>query len=189
MRARPSRLGHVGIVTRDLDQSVDFYTGPVGLRLSERFVYPDRPVGHGAYVAAGAFVRCEATHHCMSIFVLKEGVAPPAEIDIPTMLDHGLHHIAFEMATPEQLLDKYREMRDGGVEIANCRRGGPGNQPRFYALDPDRHLLEFYWGIDEIGWQGEPRAYPPIEEIDLEEFDFDQFLRDREQAASSLRAG
>lgn len=186
MRVRPARLGHIGIVTSDLDRSVEFYTGPVGLRLSERFEYPDRPVGHGTHVAAGAFLRCDATHHCVSIFVLKNHAAPAPELDIPTMLDHGLHHFAFEIATPEQLLDKYREMRAGGVEIVNCRRGGPGNQPRFYVLDPDNHLLEFYWGIDEIGWQGQPRAYKPIEEIDLETFDFDQFVSEREQAALSV---
>lgn len=205
MRIGPARLGHVGIVARDLDRSVDFYTGRVGLRLTERFVYPDTPVGHGAYVAAGAFLRCDATHHCISIFVLKErgaeraapGAAPAtdgragdaAATPAPAPADHGLHHIAFEMATPELLLGKYRELRDGGVEIVNCRIGGPGNQPRFYALDPDGHLLEFYWGIDDIGWQQTARAYPPIQEIDLEAFDFDRFFEERERAALTAVGG
>lgn len=182
MRARPVRIGHIGIVARDLDRSIDFYTGPIGLRLTERFVYPEEAVGHGVYVAAGAFVRCDATHHCISIFVLKNTTGRPGT-SAPEPLDHGLHHIAFELATPQELLDKYRELRDGGVEIVNSRRGGPGNQPRFYARDPDGHLLEFYWGIDEVGWQGRPREYAAIEEIDLEDFDFDAFVSDREAAA------
>jgi catechol 2,3-dioxygenase len=60
-----------------------------------------------------------------------------------------------------------------------ARIGGPGNQPRFYTRDPDGNLLEFYWGIDQIGWDGVPRPYPPITEIDLEKFDFQAFDRTR----------
>ena len=188
MDAQLVRIGHIGIVARDLDRAVDFYTGPMGLRLTERFTYPEEAIGHGVHVAAGAFVRCDSTHHCISIFVLKDGSAPVGTGEpIEGPLDHGLHHIAFELATPEELLGKYRQLRDAGVPIVNCRQGGPGNQPRFYARDPDGHLLEFYWGIDDIGWDGRPREYLPIEEIDLEQFDFDAFLARREQAA--LAAG
>ena len=94
-----------------------------------------------------------------------------------------LHHLAFELRTPDELLGKYRELKAGGVPIVNARKGGPGNQPRFYARDPDGNLLEFYWGIDEIGWDGIPRAYAPIQEIDLEHFDFEAYAVERDQAA------
>lgn len=186
MQARPVRLGHVSIVARDLDRSVDFYTGPVGLHLTERFVYPEDEVGHGVSVTAGAFLRCDHLHHCLAIFALKRGAGPAPPDGEPAPLPwHGLHHIAFELATPELLLSKYRELRGAGVPIVNSRRGGPGNQPRFYALDPDGHLVEFYWGIDEIGWQQRAREYDPIQEIDLEAFDFDGFVRERERAATA----
>ena len=56
-------------------------------------------------------------------------------------------------------------MRGADVPIVNCRKGGPGNQPRFYARDPDGHLLEFYWGIDEIGWD---EFFQKFDESDLE---------------------
>jgi catechol 2,3-dioxygenase len=79
-------------------------------------------------------------------------------------------------------------LRGRGVPIVNCRKGGPGNQPRFYARDPDGYLLEFFWSIDEVGWDGFPREYEPIQEIDLEAFDFDGFLAQREEAAARVRA-
>jgi catechol 2,3-dioxygenase-like lactoylglutathione lyase family enzyme len=179
---RVKNLSHIGITVRDLDRSVAFYTEVLGMRLTERFEYPAEEVGHGVTVAAGAFVRCDATHHRISIFQLKDGLSP----DLAPML--GLHHIAFEMATPAELLEKFRELRDRGVPIVNCRKGGPGNQPRFYARDPDGYLLEFFWGIDEVGWEGLPREYEPIQEIDLEAFDFDGFLAKREEAAACVRA-
>ena len=92
----------------------------------------------------------------------------------------GLHHIAFELPTPEDLLRKLRAVRARGIEIVNARRGGPGNQPRFYIRDPDGNLVEFYWGIDQVGWDGRARPHAPIEEIDLEQFDFAGFVRERD---------
>ena len=157
------RLGHVAIVATDLERSLAFYTGPVGLRLTERIEYPDDDVGHGVGVAHGAFLRCDAAHHCLAIFVLRGADGPPAG---------GLHHLAFELESPEALLAKLEELRAWGAEIVNHRMGGPGNQPRFYARDPDGHLVEFYWGIDVIGPDGGVPSHAPITEIDLAGFDF-----------------
>jgi catechol 2,3-dioxygenase-like lactoylglutathione lyase family enzyme len=183
LEPRPVRIGHIGIVVSDLDEAVRFYTEVVGLRLSERFEYPDEPVGHGVSVAAGAFVRCDSAHHCISIFSLRGDLARDGTQ--PGSL-FGLHHIAFELPTPDDLLAKLRQVRARGVEIVQARRGGPGNQPRFYVRDPDGNLVEFFWGIDTIGWEGRARPYAPIEEIDLEQFDFEGFVRERDTAAETL---
>jgi catechol 2,3-dioxygenase-like lactoylglutathione lyase family enzyme len=177
--AAPIAIGHIGIATRDLDRAVRFYTDIVGLRLTERFEYPEEAVGHGSSVTAGAFVRCDSAHHCISIFALRAELAPPEGEGTSAF---GLHHVAFEMATPEDLLAKLRAVRARGVPVVQSRRGGPGNQPRFYIHDPDGNLVEFFWGIDQIGPQGRPRAFRPIEEIDLERFDFEAYARERDAA-------
>lgn len=181
MKSRPVKLGHIGISVADLDAAVDFYTGKLGLRLTERFTYPKEKIGHGVAVSAGAFVRCDATHHCISIFQLTD-----PDLSTSEKLRLGLHHLAFEFASPQDLVAKYDELKQQGVTIVNCRIGGPGNQPRFYARDMDGNLLEFYWGIDEIGWDGLPRIYPPIQEIDLHNFDFEAFEAEREAARERL---
>lgn len=178
------RIGHIGITVRDLDRSIAFYTDVLGLTLTERFEYPEEAVGHGTAVEAGAFVRCDSTHHCISMFRLKGAKdAPDTDTGVPLA---GLHHIAFELDTPEVLLSLYDHLVAEGVPIVNARRGGPGNQPRFYAQDPDGHLLEFYWGIDHVGWDGVARGYPAIEEIDITAFDFDAFIAERERAARQV---
>lgn len=182
MRATVTRIGHIGIAVRDLDRAIRFYTEVLGLKLTERFEYPEDEVGHGVAVVAGAFVRSDSTHHCISIFTLKDPTEPNADQPL------GLHHIAFEMPTPEWLLEMYAHFKELGLPIVNARKGGPGNQPRFYSRDPDGNLLEFYWGIDQIGWDGRPRAYEPIKEIDLDEFDFDAFVAERERAAARAAA-
>lgn len=184
MHPRPTKIGHIGIAVRDLDRAVHFYCDILGMVLTERFEYPADEVGHGVTVAAGAFVRVDSTHHCMSIFSFKPGVADEAA----DTGHFGLHHIAFELPTAERLLELYRHLKSEGVRIVNARKGGPGNQPRFYARDPEGNLLEFYWGIDEIGWDGIPREYDPITEIDLEEFDFEDFVARRARAAEAAKA-
>jgi catechol 2,3-dioxygenase-like lactoylglutathione lyase family enzyme len=186
VRVRVMKLGHIGLTVRDLDASVAFYTDVLGMRLTERFEYPEEGVGHGVTVAAAAFMRCDATHHQLALFRLKDGLVADDGADPATPV-LGLHHIAFEMATPADLLAKLAEMRDRGVPIVNCRKGGPGNQPRFYARDPDGYLVEFFWGIDQVGWDGLPRAFEPIQEIDLDAFDFEAYADARDQAAERLR--
>ncbi len=190
MQAGAVRIGHLGIVVDDLDRTIDFYTR-VGLRLTERFEYPDE-VGHGVAVSSAAFMGCDQAHHCLSIFTLRNvGPSRDGHPAAPEReLGYGLHHIAFELTTPEALLAKYRQLKEEGVPIVNERHGGPGNHPRFYARDPDGHLLEFYWGMDRVGWDdGWVPRFDPIEEIDLEQFDFDGFAREQRERARLARSG
>lgn len=186
MQVRVARLGHIGLTVRDIDRTIDFYSTYLGMRLTEKFEYDENKIGHGVAVAAGAFLRCDVTHHEMSIFRMRKSILGDDAPDAPRY-GFGLHHIAFEMGTPEDLRMLYTKMRDAGIEIVNARKGGPGNQPRFYARDPDGNLLEFYWGIDKIGWEGAPRSYDPIQEIDLLNFDFEAHVAQREQDATNAR--
>lgn len=185
MGGRVARLGHVGIAVADLDRSVAFYTEVLGMRLTELFRYDENTVGHGTAVLAGAFVRGweDTIHHRLSIFTLRD-----PSVQQPHARALGLHHIAFEMDSSADLLALYRRFRELEVPIVNARIGGPGNQPRFYGLDPDGNLLEFYWSIDHVGWDGVPRAYPPIQEIELEDFDFEAYEVEREKQAEAERA-
>jgi len=181
MEASPSRLGHIGMSVSNIDEAIKFYTEIVGLKLTERFTYPKEKVGHGVAVSAGAFLRCDKTHHCISIFQLTD-----PDLSHSEKMRLGLHHLAFEFASPQDLLGQYNRFLNKGVKVNHCRIGGPGNQPRFYAKDMDGNMLEFYWGIDEIGWDGLAREYPPIQEIDLNDFDFDAFVAAREAACARL---
>lgn len=188
MQTRVAKLGHIGLTVRDIDRTVQFYERYLGMRLTEKFEYPPEKIGHGVAVQAGAFIRCDVTHHELSIFKMRSDIIPEDAPDAPRY-GFGLHHIAFELASPQDLLALLKKMKEEGVEIVNCRKGGPGNQPRFYARDPDGNLLEFYWGIDQIGWDGTPRAYDAIKEIDLFNFDFEAYVDKREADAQEARNG
>lgn len=186
MKPKITKIGHVGLTVRDIDRTIDFYGKYLGMRLTEKFEYEEVRLGHGAAVQAGAFIRCDTTHHELSIFKMRRDILADDAPDAPRY-GFGLHHLAFELASPGDLKGLYVLMRDDGVEIVNCRKGGPGNQPRFYARDPDGNLLEFYWGIDMIGWDGASRPYDPIEEIDILDFDFETYLETREKQGIEAR--
>ncbi|MBT9246283.1 VOC family protein (plasmid) [Gemmobacter fulvus] len=192
MKPRVTKLGHVGLTVRDIDRTIDFYSKYLGMRLTEKFEYEEVRLGHGVAVQAGAFIRCDTTHHELSIFKMRKDILPDDAPGAPRY-GYGLHHVAFELGSPEDLKGLYTQMRDDGVEIVNCRKGGPGNQPRFYARDPDGNLLEFYWGIDQVGWDGASRPYDPIEEIDILSFDFEAYVETREinaaEARKTIRSG
>ncbi|CAG7612046.1 VOC family protein [Leucobacter soli] len=176
---RVARLGHVGIAVADLERSVKFYTEVLGMKLTEIFYYDESRAGHGVAVLSGAFVRGakDTIHHRLSIFTLRN---PTAQAPGATVL--GLHHIAWEFDTRQDLIDMYHRFVEQSIPIVNARIGGPGNHARFYGLDPDGNINEFYYAIDQIGSDDVVRDHPPIQNIELDDFDFDAYERLREHA-------
>lgn len=161
---RPARLGHVALAVRDLARAERFYCDVLGLEVSDRLTYPE-----GAPISAGVWLRCGPDHHCVALF------APAATGDAADGGPHGLHHLAFEVARYEDVLRAHRELTALGM-WHEARIGGPGWQVRVYVRDPDAHLVELYWDMDVVGWDGRARPYAPIEVIDLDAFDVDAYL-------------
>ena len=170
MGIRPRRLGHVGLGVRDMERMVEFYRSVLGLEVSDRMDYPD-----GAEMVAGTWLRCSTAPHVVALFSGREAPdgAPPAGLGLPGL---GLHHLAFELSTFEELRQAARELREREVPVQAIRQGGPGCQLRVYLRDPEGNLVELYWALDQIGWDGRSRPHPPIEEVDLETIDLEGFL-------------
>jgi catechol 2,3-dioxygenase len=174
MIPRPRRIGHVGLVARDLERMVRFYSEVIGMQESDRMSFPpESPIREGVWLRIGN------DHHVLSMFDLREGdEAPPVQdhYPIPT---HGLHHIAFEMASFEDLRRAARAVREQRLPLQGMRTGGPGCQLRLYVWDPEGNIVELYWALDQIGWDGQTRPYPPVENVDLEQLDVERWLEDK----------
>ncbi len=84
------------------------------------------------------------------------GGAPPVE-----QAKRTLHHLAFELATLDEVFRARDHLKQHGATIVYEGRRRAGCQVSVEFLDPDGHHLELYWGVDQIGFDGRSR---PAEE-------------------------
>ncbi|HEX2114305.1 MAG TPA: VOC family protein [Alphaproteobacteria bacterium] len=141
---RIGKLGHVVLNVCDLERSVAFYTQVLGFSVSD--VYPPDMVPGGM-----VFMRCNADHHGVALV----GGAKPR----PERAD--MHHLAFEVATLDEVLRARDHLRRHGAVIDFEGRRRAGCQIAVEFRDPDGHRLEIYWGVDQVGSDGHVR--PPEE--------------------------
>jgi catechol 2,3-dioxygenase-like lactoylglutathione lyase family enzyme len=148
---------------------VEFYCEVLGLQVSDRMPYPeDHPL------LEGVFLRCNSEHHVISMFGLRD---PSTAEETPRGEGKpGMHHVAFELGSFDELLQAVRYARQHDLPVRSVRQGGPGCQLRIYFWDPENNLIELYWGLDRIGWDGRSRPWPPIEEVDLETLDIEAWV-------------
>jgi catechol 2,3-dioxygenase-like lactoylglutathione lyase family enzyme len=134
MPFRISKIGHVVLQCRDIERTVRFWTEIMGFKVSD--VYPDEMVPGGM-----VFMRCSTDHHGVG-FV---GTMPGASQNIE------LNHLAFEVATLDEVFRAREFMEAHGVELEFEGRRRAGSQISIEFSDPDGHRLEIFWGLDTVG--------------------------------------
>jgi catechol 2,3-dioxygenase-like lactoylglutathione lyase family enzyme len=118
------RLGHVTMLTPDLNRSERFYREVVGFRLS------DRREGFGIWL------RCNADHHVLA-FLASDRAA----------LDHHAYEIP-DWNEIKRVCDWC--FRQGFPLDAGPMRHGPGNNVNVYVKDTDGVKIEFYAEMEQI---------------------------------------
>ena len=144
--ARPFKIvrhGPVRIFVKDMDKESAFYTDVMGMRLTEETKYK----GHTC-----RFFRVNDEHHSMALYpiALRKtlGLDPRS-----TTLSFGLQ------------LGNYRQLKDG---IAFLKERGcsvrelpaelyPGIDYSGFVADPDGNLMQLYWYMERVGWDGRPK--------------------------------
>jgi catechol 2,3-dioxygenase len=116
----------------DLPRSVRFYTRVLGFRVSD--VYPASMMPGGM-----VFMRCNADHHGVAVV---GGGGPSAGAE--------LHHLAFEVASLDEVARARDHLRSHEVPIDFEDRRRAGCQVAVEFRDPDGHRLEIFWGLDRI---------------------------------------
>ena len=132
------KLGHAVLNVSDLERSTRFYVEVLGLQTSD--VYGEDMMPGGM-----VFMRFNPDHHGVALIAgLKEA-------------GNGLHHIAFEVGTLEEVLRARDHLKKHGVTVHFEGRRRAGCQLAVEFRDPDGHYLEIYWGIDQVGSDGQSR--------------------------------
>ena len=138
------KIGHVVLNVADVERSAHFYTEVLGFQVSD--AYPEQMVPGGM-----VFLRCNPDHHGIALVGGRQDEGGP----------NDLNHIAFEVATLDEVIRAHDHLRRHGAQIDFAGRRRAGCQIAVEFRDPDGHRLEIYWGIDQIGSDGGVR--PPAE--------------------------
>jgi catechol 2,3-dioxygenase len=123
-------IGHVNLRVADQEVSKRFYRDVLGFRVTEE------DIEHG-----GVFMTLGDNFHTLDI-----GQHPnPDKAPRPQRGQIGLVHIAFQVASWQDLRDAYIHLLDNGVEVRNATNHV--NQRSIYFLDPDGNTLEIYYEV------------------------------------------
>ena len=133
------KIGHVVLNVSDLEASLRFYTGLLGLRVSDR--YPDSVVPGGM-----VFLRCNTDHHGVALVGGAKRNEPGS-----------LNHFAFEVGSLDEVFRARAWLKKHGVSLHFEGRRRAGCQIAVEFTDPDGNNLEIYWNIDQIGTEGAAR--------------------------------
>jgi len=134
--AHVTSLGHVGIAVQDMDRMLDFYTGVLGLTVTDG----GGPGGRAVFLSADP----EREHH---EFVLSHAPGRHA----------NAQQISFTVASLDDLRELYHAIRDQ-PDCSVERIVSHGIAIGCYFLDPERNRIEVYWstGMDYVQPVGEP---------------------------------
>jgi len=124
-RTRPRKLGHVVIGTPDRETTQDFFTGVLGLQLSDQ---------RGDHMA---FMRCSTDHHNIAV-----SQAPR----------HFLHHTSWEVDDIDQVAKGAGDLLaiDPARHLWGLGRHFYGSNYFWYFRDPAGHYAEYMSDLDEI---------------------------------------
>src|SRR5262245_57540720 len=148
-------VNHLALVCRDMQRTVDFYSGVLGMPLVKTI---ELPVGMGQHF----FFDCGGGD-CLAFFWFPDAPEPAPGVSAPkarpdqgelTSAIGSMNHVAFDV--PPERIEEYRDrLLAAGVdctEVANhddseygiSKRMHPGVFVRsIYFMDPDGILLEF----------------------------------------------
>jgi catechol-2,3-dioxygenase len=126
---RPTKLGHVASLVKDLADIQPFYEDVLGFRWSDTV---------GDFFT---FLRCGPDHHTVNF-----RARPDAEGRY-----EGMHHIAYEMRDLAHLRDGLDHLAGHGVLLEwGIGRHGAGHNLFTYHRDPDGNVVELFTELDLI---------------------------------------
>lgn len=142
------KLGHVVLKVRDAARSRDFYVRTLGLK-----------VAHEDLDRGAVFLSFGREHHDLALFQLASGSAPEET-------QPGLHHMAWQLGSFEELREAYRELKAMGVPVEATIEHNVTRS--VYFPDPDGNRVELYCDMVSDGFETMRTLGPRRDPLDLE---------------------
>ena len=131
------RIGHVHLKVADLERSLRFYCGVLGMQITQRYGT------QAAFVSAGGY------HHHIGLNTWESlgGSPPPPK-------STGLYHLAVLYPTRRALADALRRVIVAGIPLDGASDHGVSEA--LYLRDPDDNGVELYWDRPPESWPRTP---------------------------------
>jgi len=142
-----TRLNHAVLYVSDLERSVAFYTTAFGMKEIAR---------EGGVMA---FLRADGSsnHHDLALMSVGAGAPRPAHGSV------GLYHLAWEVATIEELAEAQASLANLGALTGMSDHGATKS---LYGQDPDGIEFEVMWLVPRQQWGAYDRR-AVIEPLDM----------------------
>ena len=144
--ARPfkiTRIGPVGLFVNDLARSEAFYVDTLGFGRTEEVGFRGRRC---------VFLRNGTEHHSLALF--------PKELrqDLGLSAHTSLMTFGAELGSYAQLRSAVGFLKTQGAKFVDVPAElHPGIDYAAHVLDPDDHLVQLYYYMEQVGWDGRPR--------------------------------
>jgi catechol 2,3-dioxygenase-like lactoylglutathione lyase family enzyme len=157
---RIRRLGHFGFNVVNMDAAYPFYTDLLGFRVSDvrddgKRLTPEQRANLGN--CNGYFMRYGGDHHA---FVLYNKGARDL-LDTTRAMRDGvtINQITWQVGSLAEVVNGHTWFVEQGQRMRRSGRDMPGSNWHTYLFDPDGHVNELYYGIEQIGWNGYSKPY------------------------------
>ncbi len=146
------KIGHIGLYCRDIEKMTEFYTEALGMHVSD--------VNERGLV----FLRFGADHHSFTLAPMPDDMKDAGK---ETVMDH----LAMAVNDLEELKAAKRHLDSKGVKgDPKLRHEGAGGNYVYNFEDPEGNHLQFYCGMDQIGWDGRSRPKEEWERFEVDAY-------------------
>jgi catechol 2,3-dioxygenase-like lactoylglutathione lyase family enzyme len=135
------RLGHFALWHTDMDMARRLYVDLLGFRETDTVKRDGRPVA--------MFTSHGTDHHSLAAIY-----AATAEGIRKMHYENGIYvnQISFQVGALDEVVNAHEYFAERQIAITRIGRDFPGSNWAVYVLDPDGHRVEFYYGMEQIGW-------------------------------------
>jgi catechol 2,3-dioxygenase-like lactoylglutathione lyase family enzyme len=139
-----THIDHVAINTNDMEATLQFYCGALGMRLARTTRTPDGRRHYNIAIGGG---------NAFAVFDGAEAAAAGA---------HPLNHLSLEIATPAEFDSAYQRLKAHGIDVTEIIERNYGKT--FYFHDPNgiRLQIEVKTKQDEDSLEGDPDPVPYV---------------------------
>ena len=154
------RLGHFGFNTVHMAECKRFYVDLLGFKISDvadmATRLSDEQKSQVSDLTPGVFTRHNTDHHTFVLF--NKGVMDALRGTSASQIT--INQITWQVGSLEEVGGAARFFTERGARLQRVGRDMPGSNWHAYVYDPDGHVNELYYGIEQVGWEGhsKPRS-------------------------------